>query len=184
VLLAAISTSVLNFNILIPVMARQILGGTARTFGLLMAALGTGSFLGAMSLAASSDRGPAKGLIYIGAATASLMVLVLGFAQGFAVAAVLAFIGGVGMIVFAATSNSFVQLLVPDEFRGRVMSIYSMLFAGSSPLGALLIGGSMDLWGPRAGFLIGGSLGLVALVAVGLWSRRQRPATRVSGDTR
>ena len=51
------------------------------------------------------------------------------------------------------------------------MSIYSTLFAGSSPLGALLIGGSMDLWGPRAGFLIGGSLGLVATAAVALWAR-------------
>jgi MFS family permease len=171
VLLALISTFVLNFNILIPVMARQVLGGTARTFGLLMAALGAGSFIGAMSLAATSRRGPTTALIYTGATAVSLMVLVLGFARGFLVTAALAFVAGLGMITFAATSNSFVQVLVPDDLRGRVMSIYSTLFAGSSPLGALLIGGTMDLWGPRAGFLIGGSLGLLATAAVALWAR-------------
>jgi MFS family permease len=171
VLLAAISTFVLNFNIFIPVMARQILGGTARTFGLLMAALGAGSFIGAITLAAASRRGPTKRLIHAGAAAVSLMVLVLGIARGFYLTAALACVAGLGMITFAATSNSFVQVRVPDDLRGRVMSIYSTLFAGSSPLGALLIGGSMDLWGPRAGFIIGGSLGLLATAAVGLWVR-------------
>lgn len=180
VLLAAISMFVLNFNILAPVMAREVLGGTAQTFGLLMAALGAGSFLGAVSLAAASRHGPGRGLIYTGAVTISLMVFLLGFARSFHVAATLSFIAGLGMIVFAATSNSFVQVLVPDNLRGRVMSIYSMLFAGSSPIGALLIGGVMDLWGPRAGFWVGGALGLLAIVAVTLWSRRLTTVSHVT----
>jgi hypothetical protein len=47
-----------------------------------------------------------------------------------------------------------------------------MLFVGSSPVGALLTGGAMDLWGPRAGFLVAGSLGLLAIAGVGLWARQ------------
>lgn len=177
VLLAAISTFVLNFsNVLIPVMARAILAGDAQTFGLLMSALGAGSFLAAIILAAASRRGPETGLIYAGAVASSLTVFMLGFVRGFHQAAVLSFIAGVSMVVFSASSNSFVQALVPDHLRGRVMSIYSVLFAGVAPLGALLTGGVMDLWGPRAGFLVGGSLGLLAIVTVALWSRKPQKA--------
>jgi MFS family permease len=172
VLLAAISAFVLNFNILVPVMARTVLGGTPQTFGFLMAALGAGSFLGAISLAAASRGGPRRSLIYAGAATVSLAVLALGFTHSVSLAAVLAFVAGLGMIVYAATSNSFVQVMVPDDLRGRVMSVYSMLFAGSTPIGALLIGGVMDVWEPRAGFLVGGLLGLLAFGVVALWTRR------------
>jgi len=172
VLLAAISTFVLNFSsVLVPVMARAILGGSAHTFGLLMSALGAGSFLGAITLAAASRRGPERGLIYAGAVVVTLMVLVLGFVRTFHQAATLLFVAGFSMIVFSATASSFVQALAPDHLLGRVMSIYSVLWAGITPVGALLIGGIMDLWGPRAGFVVGGSLGLLSIVVVTWWSR-------------
>ena len=172
VLLAAISTFVLNFSsVLVPVMARAILGGSAHTFGLLMSALGAGSFLGAITLAAASRRGPDRGLIHTGAVVVTLMVLVLGFVRTFHQAATLLFVAGFSMIVFSATANSFVQALAPDHLLGRVMSIYSVLWAGITPVGALLIGGIMDLWGPRAGFVVGGSLGLLSIVVVTWWSR-------------
>jgi MFS family permease len=176
VLLAAISTFVLNFSsVLVPVMARAILGGSAHTFGLLMSALGAGSFLGAITLAAASRRGPDRGLIHTGAVVVTLMVLVLGFVRTFYQAATLLFVAGFSMIVFSATANSFVQALAPDHLLGRVMSIYSVLWAGITPVGALLIGGIMDLWGPRAGFVVGGSLGLLSIVVVTWWSRRLIP---------
>ena len=172
VLLAAISTFVLNFSsVLVPVMARAILGGSAHTFGLLMSALGAGSFLGAITLAAASRRGPDRGLIHTGAVVVTLMVLVLGFVRTFHQAATLLFVAGFSMIVFSATANSFVQALAPDHLLGRVMSIYSVLWAGITPVGALLIGGIMDVWGPRAGFVVGGSLGLLSIVVVTWWSR-------------
>jgi MFS family permease len=137
-----------------------------------MASLGSGSFLGALSLAAASREAMLRRLIYAGAVTVSVMVLLLGFTHSFALAAVLAFVAGLGMIIYAASTNSFVQMLVPDQLRGRVMSVHAMLFAGATPIGALLIGGVMDLWGPAAGFLTGGSLGLLATLTVRLWARR------------
>jgi predicted MFS family arabinose efflux permease len=99
-------------------------------------------------------------------------VLCLGFARSYPVAAALVFTGGLSMVLFTSTNNSFVQMQVPDELRGRVMSVHTMLFVGSTPLGAMLTGGVMDLWGPAAGFLTAGSLGLLAVAAVGLWARR------------
>jgi MFS family permease len=173
-LLGAVSTFVLNFNILIPVLARSVLKGSAGTYGTLLAAVGAGSLIGALLLASASRQGPRRELIPIGAAVVSLAVLLLGFTHSYPPAAGLAFVGGLAMILFTSSGNSFVQMLVPDQLRGRVMSVYAVVFAGSSPFGALLIGGAMDLWGPPAGFFVGGSLGVLATVVILLWARRLR----------
>lgn len=171
-LLGAVSTAVLNFNVLIPVLARSVLHGDARSYGLLMAAMGAGAFTGALSLAGASRLGPRWELRYGGATAVSLAVLAMGLAGDLRLAMGLAAVAGFSMITFTATTNTSVQVLVPDHLRGRVMSVYTLLFAGSTPAGALLTGGIMDLWGPRAGFLGAGFLGLLAVVAIGLWTRR------------
>jgi MFS family permease len=173
VMLGLVSASVLNFNVLIPVLARSVLAGSAGTYGSLLAVLGTGSLLGALFLASASRFGPRRELMYAGALLVCLAVLCLGFTRTYLAAAGFAFIGGASMIFFASSSNSIVQMLVPDHLRGRVMSVHAMLFAGSTPVGALLTGGVMELWGPRAGFVVGGSLGLVAIAAVTVWARRR-----------
>jgi len=175
VLLAAVSAFVLNFNILIPVLARSVLKGSAGTYGTLLATVGTGSLIGALLLASASRQGPRRELIPLGAAVVSLAVFFLGFTHSYPPAAALAFIGGLAMILFASSSNSVVQMQVPDQLRGRVMSVHAMVFAGSSPIGAILTGGVMDLWGPAAGFFVGGSLGLLATAAIVLWARRLGP---------
>jgi MFS family permease len=177
-LLGAISTFVLNFNILIPVLARLVLGSGAGTYGSLLATVGAGSLIGAVFLASASRYGPRKELIPTGAAAVSLAVLLLGLTHNYLPAAALAFIGGLSMILFTSSGNSFVQMNVPDHLRGRVMSVYALVFAGSSPFGALLIGGTMDLWGPAAGFYVGGVLGLLATAVIVAWSRRLAPALR------
>lgn len=172
-LVAAISTFALNFsNVLVPVLAHAILGGSAHTFGLLMSALGAGSFAGAVSLAATSGRGPERGVIVAGGTVVTTMVLALGLVRSFPQAAALLFVAGFAMIVFSATANAYVQARVPDPLLGRVMSIYSVLWAGVTPVGALLSGGIMDLWGPRAGFVAGGALALSSIAVVTWWSRR------------
>jgi MFS family permease len=182
-LLAAISTFALNFsNVLVPVLARAMLEGSAHTFGLLMSALGAGSFAGAVSVAASR-RGPDRRVINAGGIAVTTMVLALGFVRTFEQAAALLAVAGFSMIVFSATANAYVQARVPDFLLGRVMSIYSVLWAGVTPVGALLIGGIMDLWGPRAGFVAGGALALLSIAVVTWWSRRiiAQPADRAAG---
>jgi MFS family permease len=181
VMLGLVSAFVLNFNVLIPVLARSVLQGSAGVYGSLLAVLGAGSLIGALFLASASRFGPRQELMYAGAVVVSLAVLSLGFAKSYLVAAGLAFVGGAAMILFTSSSNSIVQTLVPDQLRGRVMSVHAMLFAGSTPVGALLTGGVMDLWGPQMGFWVGGSMGLLAIVAVVLWVRRRVRRSEAAG---
>lgn len=169
-----VSAFVLNFNIFVPVLARGVLKGSAGTYGSLMALVGAGSLVGALFVASASRYGPRQELIRAGAVGVSLAVVCLGFARSYPVAAVLAFSGGLAMVLFTSSNNSFVQMLVPDDLRGRVMSVHTTVFVGSSPVGALLTGGVMDLWGPSAGFFVAGSLGLLAVAAVSVWARRLR----------
>lgn len=177
-LLGAVSTAVLNFNVLIPVLARTMLHGDARSYGFVMAAMGIGAFSGALALAGASRFGPRTELRYGGATAVSLAVLGMGLVGSLPPAVGLAAIAGFSMITFTATTNTSVQVLVPDHLRGRVMSMYTLLFAGSTPLGALLTGGVMDLWGPRTGFFVAGCLGLLAVMTVGLWDRHLKPQKR------
>jgi hypothetical protein len=62
-----------------------------------------------------------------------------------------------------------VQLTVPDDLRGRVMSLHTLMFAGMTPLGAFLVGSITEALGPRAGFLLAGAGGIVAVTMVTLW---------------
>ncbi len=181
-LLGAVSAFVLNFNVLIPVLARSVLQGSAGTYGALLATVGSGSLIGALLLASASRQGPRSELIPAAAVVVSVAVIGLGFTRSYPLAAGFAFLGGLAMIVFASSSNSVVQTLVPDQLRGRVMSVHAMLFAGSTPIGAMLTGGVMDLWGPPAGFFVGGSLGLLATAAISLWARGLRSEEPAGGQ--
>jgi hypothetical protein len=82
-----------------------------------------------------------------------------------------------GMVLFTATANSTVQLETPDPLRGRVMSVYALLFNGLAPFGALMMGAIIDAWGPPAGMFVGGAVGLAGTVVVrGLTRRFAAPA--------
>jgi len=106
----------------------------------------------------------------LGAATMSVAAV-----SRFGVAmALLALMGFCGML-FMTGANTTVQLTVPDELRGRVMALHTLMFAGMTPFGAFLVGSVTQALGPRAGFLVTGAGGLLAVLAVsGFWRRRRR----------
>ena len=87
--------------------------------------------------------------------------------------ALLTVMGFCGM-VFMTGANTTVQLTVPDELRGRVMALHTLMFAGMTPFGAFLVGTVTEALGARAGFLVTGAGGLVSVVAVSLWWRWYR----------
>src|SRR5204862_7219932 len=87
--------------------------------------------------------------------------------------ALLAVMGFCGML-FMTGANTTVQLTVPDELRGRVMALHTLMFAGMTPFGAFLVGTVTEALGARAGFLVTGAGGLVSVVAVSLWWRWYR----------
>jgi MFS family permease len=163
-MLMFLSLTVINFQVIIPTFARFALSLDEGGFGLLNLGFGIGAAIGAMIQAAKV--GDSHSLMTWGAL--QLTVVMLGFAlvpNLFWACVMLAF-AGCGMILFTVSANSTVQLNTPDELRARVMSVYSLVFAGMSPPGALLAGGLMSNLGARGGVAVLGLLGLLAMLVL------------------
>jgi len=92
--------------------------------------------------------------------------LILAFVRVFWAAVPALFLVGFFAIVVTASCNTTLQINAPDELRGRVMSLYSLVFGGSVPLGALLVGFIAQHWGVPTAFLVMGGTGLVGTAAI------------------
>jgi MFS family permease len=172
-LLLVVSLFVLNFNVLVPLVARDVLHEGARGFGLLMASLGLGAVAGALVLAAMTRTRPPLALIVAAALVTAAGLLGLSAVRHFWVAAAALAVMGFAQIFFMASCNTTVQVTAPDHLRGRVMSLYAMVFVGVHPFGALLAGGMAEKWGVGAACLWGGVMGLCLVLALTLlWRRR------------
>lgn len=168
VLLGSISALAMNFNVLVPVYARDVLHREAQGFGLMMSAVGTGALAGALMLAYLSRYGPRPVIIYCGALGLCLFQVALAAVRLYIPVLFFLVMIGLCMITFNASVNSSIQMRVPDELRGRVMSIYFLLFAGMTPIGSLFSGTAAKYLGAPAGFLISGLAGLMVIVLV-IW---------------
>ena len=172
-LLLVVSVFVLNFNVLVPLVARDVLHEGARGFGLLMASLGLGAVAGALALAAMTRTRPPLVLIVAAALVTSGGLLGLAAVRHFWIAAAALAVTGFAQIFFMASCNTTVQVTAPDHLRGRVMSLYALVFVGAHPFGALLAGGVAEKWGVGAACLWGGAMGLCLVLALTLlWRRR------------
>lgn len=152
ILLAFIGTFGYNFSIIIPLVAKFVLNVDAERFGLLFSAMGVGSLISALAIAA---RGKVSNRVLLGA-TAVFIVLFAAVAVSssfWLTAALLMALGAVG-VAFSTTINTSLQLIVPDELRGRVMSIFFLLFAGTTPLGGWLTGTFGEMIGVRLTLVI------------------------------
>jgi MFS family permease len=175
-LIAAQSVFVLNFNILVPVFAKDVLHQEAAGFGFLMSAQGAGAMLGALVVASLSHRGPRPVFLFGGAGVLSLAELLLGGIHGFAVASVVLALAGASLVMFTATANTALQVMSPDHLRGRVMSMYSIVMGGMTPAGALVSGALAQFWGAPGALATGGAIGLLAVGAVLRWHHATEPA--------
>jgi MFS family permease len=171
-LLMAVSLLALNFNVLVPLVARDVLNEGAHGLGLLMAALGCGAVTGAVGLALWRRGRPALWALagLAGALCVGTAALALVGRFGTAVA-VLAVLGGC-QILFTKSCNTMLQLTTPDALRGRVMGLYTLAFVGVTPLGSLLVGGVAERLGVQAACALGGGLGFMAVGALVLGGRR------------
>ncbi|HEY4634353.1 MAG TPA: MFS transporter [Candidatus Limnocylindrales bacterium] len=153
----------MNLNVLIPAYTTEILGGDAAAFGFLMAGSGVGSVIAALSIAFGGHSGPlriAAGAIILGVAQVALAA-----SGAFPVSWLLMVVVGYGAITMMATANTTIQLAVPNELRGRVMSVYTTIFASSAPVGGLLFGAIASVAGVALAIALGGAL--AALVGLG-----------------
>lgn len=163
ILLALISTFVMNQNVLIPVLAQQDLGQNAAGYGLLMTAMGIGSFTGAIVIAVRSQAGPSLKYLLGGALGLSFFTLILGFENQYVLVCITLLIMGFCMTLFTALVNSMVQLNSADHMRGRVMSVFSLVFLGVTPIGSLIAGNIAEYAGVQNCLIISGIVGIMAV---------------------
>ncbi|MBI1737437.1 MAG: MFS transporter [Candidatus Rokubacteria bacterium] len=170
-LLFVVSFAVFNFTVYVPLLARDVLGLGAQGFGFLMAALGVGAVAGALTLGASAAREPSIPLMFGEAAVACGGLLLLSAARHVPAAAALLVVIGFFGIMLVAGCNTALQLAAPDELRGRVMSLYTLIWGGVFPIGAFLVGTISEAWSVSTAFLTMGSFALVSLAALAAWWR-------------
>jgi MFS family permease len=175
VLLGGIASFGFNFQILLPLFAREVLGLSAEGYGGLYAAMGLGSLAGSLTLAFMRTRNAIPLMLGGGVVFAGTLVGIAA-AGNVLVAAALVLGAGYFSMLMINTINATVQANVPDALRGRVMSFYVTVFAGSAPVGGLFAGAVAEAWGTPAAFLAGAALSLltVAVVAVGLRAASRR----------
>lgn len=180
--MAVVFTFSFNFTVLLPLMAERVYGGDAGTFGGLLSAMGLGSFAGALA-AANRVRQGTRGLGVWGIALGVASVLV-GFAPTLALEVVMLVPLGITAITFMITGNSTLQLTAAPEMRGRVMALYSVVFLGSTPIGAPLAGWMGEWLGARWSLALGGLVAAGVGVFALSGSRRSAdvPAADAAGE--
>jgi MFS family permease len=139
-LLGLVSLVAMPYSVLMPLFADRVLHGGARGLGILMGATGVGALLGALTLATRSGvRGLGRWVAFsCGGFGISLVLFSL--SRNFWLSAILLLPVGFGMMLQMSSSNTLIQAMVPDELRGRVMALYTMMFMGMAPFGSLFAG--------------------------------------------
>jgi MFS family permease len=174
-LIGLVSLVGMPYTVLMPVFADQILHGGARGLGILMGSTGVGALLGALTLAAKTG---IKGLgrwVAITCAGLGVSLFCFAFSRSFWISALLLLPAGYSMMLQMACSNTLIQTMVPDQLRGRVMSLYSMMFMGMAPFGAFFGGALAHRIGAPVTVAVGG----VACVLGAIWFGRALPELRI-----
>ncbi len=173
-LLGIVSLTGMPYVVLMPIFADRVLHGGAETLGVLMACTGVGALLGALTLAARRSLRGLSSLIGYAVLSFGSALILFSFSRSVWLSALLLVPVGFSVMVQMASSNTLLQMMVPDDFRGRVMSLYSMMFMGMGPLGALLAGTIAHHIGAPMTVAIGG----VCCILAGLLFRTFLPAIR------
>jgi MFS family permease len=143
-LLGLVSLVAMPYTVLMPIFADKVLHGGARGLGILMGATGVGALLGALTLATRTGVYGLGRWITYSCAGFGISLVAFGLSRTFWLSSALLVPVGFCMMLQMSSSNTLIQAMVPDQLRGRVMSVYSMMFMGMAPFGALLGGALAD----------------------------------------
>lgn len=176
ILMAVMGTLQYNFQVILPVLAKETFDGDPQILGLLGAALGIGMFTGSLTNAALGK--PTRAVLLGAGFALGTLTILLALAPSVWVAAVLLVPLGAASMSFLATMNPTLQLNSSDEMRGRVMALYFVLFLGSTPIGAPIIGWVTETFDARVALALGGIASILAciygLVALDPWATHSR----------
>lgn len=176
-MIAVIGTLGFNFSVLLPLEATDVLQSDAVVFGLLSSALGAGALVGALMLARRGGV-PTNRMLVTMAIVFGLLESAMALTRSIPLAMILIAVTGFAMSSFSASANTRVQLSSPPEIRGRVMSVYTMVFIGTTPIGSLLISSVASAASVPVAFLVSGLPCLaVACLAAWLWRRQESHET-------
>jgi MFS family permease len=168
-MLGLFSLLAMPYIVLMPIFADKILHRGASGLGLLMGASGIGALVGALTLATKQGVHGLGRWVAFSAAGFGASLILFSLSRWFWISAVLLLPVGFSMIVQMASSNTLIQVMVPDNLRGRVMAVYSMMFMGMAPFGALLAGTIAQNLGAPTTLMIGGAVCIAAATA--FWLR-------------
>jgi MFS family permease len=166
-LVALVSLTAVPFSVLLPVVAGSTLNGDAKTLGTLVSSTGAGALAAALYLAGrQSVRGLGR-VIALSCTLFGIALLAFSVSRAWWLSAVILVIAGFGMMLQMASSNTFLQTVVDDDKRGRILSLYTMAYIGTAPLGSLLMGWIAEQLGAPAALAIGGASCLLCAAAFG-----------------
>ncbi len=170
-----------NFRVVLPLLARDTFDGGAEVYGYLTSALGAGAVLGALASAARERVTAWSMLLWAG--VFALVNLLLAASPGLLVALLLLVGLGVANITFNTLARTMLQLGTDPSMQGRVIALHAMVFLGSTPIGAPLLGWICETWGPRAGLAVAGlAPAVAALVVLPELRRLKRARDTVEAD--
>ncbi|HET9319402.1 MAG TPA: MFS transporter, partial [Bryobacteraceae bacterium] len=177
-LLGLVSVTGMPYAVLMPIFADHIFHSGPRGLGILMGFSGIGALLGALTLAA---RRGVQGLgrwVAVSCGVFGASLIAFAFSRSFWLAAAALIPVGFAMMTQMGASNTLIQTMTPDHLRGRVMSVYSMMFMGMAPVGALLAGVVAERFGAPFTVSVGGVIAIAGAIAFGLRLPGLRPEAR------
>lgn len=155
-----------NYSVLLPVFTKAVLHKQGDTYGFLMSALGIGSLIGALTVSLRSKSGPKTSVMFLSSVVVAIMLIITGLTTLQLAAALSLAITGIFNINFSTTANSTLQMNSEDEYRGRVMSVYALVFAGSTPIGNMFSGTAAGKMGASWAFMLSGIIILLFMVVI------------------
>lgn len=156
-----------QYLLLLPVYARDILHAGPRAYGLLVTAFGAGALLGVVRLTGRSGRSGLRSNLLLGLAACGAGLALFAWSRAVPLSLVAGAFAGFGLIVYVASTNTLLQLTTEDRFRGRVMSLYTLMFAGTTPIGALGSGIIAQRWGAPVSTTVSAVVMLIGAALVG-----------------
>jgi MFS family permease len=177
-LLGLVSVTGMPYAVLMPVFADQIFHSGARGLGILMGFSGIGALLGALMLATREGVHGLGRWVAVSCGVFGVSLIAFAFSRSFWIAAAALIPVGFAMMTQMGASNTLIQTMTPDHLRGRVMSVYSMMFMGMAPVGALLAGVAAERFGAPFTVAAGGVIAIAGAIAFGLHLPAMRPEAR------
>ena len=154
-----------QYMVLLPIYASDILRAGPEAYGLMVSAFGGGSLIAALWMTRRQDRWALRRNLLVGLWSGGIGIAGFAWSRALPLSLAMGLLAGFGLILYVASTNTLLQLTTEDRFRGRIMSLYTLMFVGTAPAGALMAGSIAQ----RFGAPIATSLSAVVLLGGALW---------------